>query len=546
MKTILRLVIWIGTAVQAMTVHAQNEPIPIQWNKATYSPWVERTMAKMTMKEKIGQLFFVAVPAMVNPVSLQPTLQTLRNHHPGGVVFFKNSPENIIRCTQMLQQASTVPLAMCIDGEWGLGMRMPAAISYPLAMTLGAIQANEYIQEMGFEIARQLQHIGIQINLAPVADANTEPANPVIGRRSFGENPVLVADKAIAYMQGMQKAGMPAVGKHFPGHGDTRLDSHKALPVSEHTIARLDSIEFYPFKKLIEAGIMGIMSGHLSVPALDTIPLVPASLSRSMLTTLLKQQMGFKGFVITDAMNMKGVQAFATTVNPDLLALMAGNDIVELSENLPHSIDAVLEALNRNQITAEEIEQKCRKVLALKEWCGLTNFHPVPLDSALRFINRPYAHWLNQRLYDASVTVLKNHPEQLPLSTQTPMVTFGTTNNNFFAEHKRLKWIDHEKALSLPQGENLVVWVEKPAQVPPEWFVKATQKNKVILCYLGNPYQLPKLTHWQKAHSVIIHYQNNPNAQQAVIQLLDGKIKASGRLPVSIEGANELLKPATP
>lgn len=352
----------------------------INWEKATHSEWVNNQIENLTLDEMIGQLFWIAVPAHTGVEKLAPTINMIKRYHPGGVVFFKNTPTNVAKATNELQKNTTIPLIMSIDGEWGLGMRLQNSISYPFQMTLGAIQTDQVIEEMGYEIGQQFRRIGIHVNLAPVADINTNPHNPVIGRRSFGEDPQQVAKKTTYYMLGMQSAGLAAVAKHFPGHGDTSGDSHKLLPVCRHTKARMDSIELVPFQTLIRAGIMGIMSGHLEVPALEPTEGRPATLSHPILTTLLKEEMGFNGFVITDAMNMHGVLADQKNGNVDARAIIAGNDVVELSTNLPRAIEEIKRAIDQKRSPPRPLNKNAERSLPLKSGADWPTTNPsIPI-----------------------------------------------------------------------------------------------------------------------------------------------------------------------
>jgi len=502
-------------------------------------------MQQLSLDEMIGQLFWIGAPLNVSTDKLAATIAMVKKYKPGGVIFFKNTPQNIAEVTNKLQEEAKVPLLMSIDGEWGLGMRLQGAMPFPFQMTLGAIQQDQIIEDMGYEIGRQFRRIGLHVNLAPVADINTNPANPIIGRRSFGENPSLVAKKTTYYMLGLQGAGVAAVAKHFPGHGDTSGDSHKLLPISNHTRDRLDTIELIPFQTLINAGIMGIMSAHMEVPSLESKKSLPATLSKNVITKLLKEEMGFKGFVITDAMNMHGVTASSKDGNIDLRAIEAGNDIIEMSINLPKAFDEIKQAIQTGKISRSEIENKCRKVLAVKEWCGLANFSPVSAANIDSYINRPYAQWLNHRLYRASVTVLKNSGNTLPLKPgKNVLVQTGHNGNaaQTIKSYTNFRHIDATKKsasqiLSLTDNdETLVVLIERPGDISNETLKTIASKRKMVAVYLGNPYHLSKVDGIKNADGIVIQYENNQAAIKSIATFLSGTYGAYGKLPVSTSG----------
>lgn len=531
------------------TINAQQLPYKkqINWDEAIYSPWVNSQIESMTLDEMIGQLFWIGAPLNASTSNLASTISMIDKYKPGGVLFFKNTPENIANVTNTLQQHSKVPLLMSIDGEWGLGMRLQGAVSFPFQMTLGAIQHNQLIEEMGYEIGLQFCRIGLHINLAPVADINTNPANPIIGRRSFGESPYMVANKTTSYMLGLQNAGVPAVAKHFPGHGDTSGDSHKLLPISNHTRARLDSVELVPFRALINAGIMGIMSAHIEVPSLEQKQGLPATLSHKTITQLLKKEMEFKGFAISDAMNMYGVTASSKDGNIDMRALMAGNDIIEMSINLHKAFAEIKNAINNGEMSLKDIEMKCRKTLALKEWCGLNNFNPVKTTGIDNFINRPYTQWLNQRLYNAAVTTIKNDNSFFPIGNNKtviiqPTAVSGVYNHISNKNNIRLLASSGMSAKqiinNIDKNEKVVIVLEKPTDMGNDTLNAIISQRSTAVIYLGNPYLLNRWPSIKNADAVVLQYENNLMAQKSVAAFISGGISATGRIPVSAGAFN--------
>ena len=297
-------------------------PLPL------HSSWVDSVFNNMTLNEKIGQLFMVAAYSNKGPEHTQDILRLIKKHHIGGLIFFQGTPEKQAKLTNIYQYNAKIPLMIGMDAEWGLGMRLDSVISYPRQMTLGAISDDSLIYKMGLDIGAQLRRLGVHVNFAPVVDINNNPANPVIGSRSFGEDRNNVAGKGIAYMNGLQDRNVLAVAKHFPGHGDTDKDSHKTLPVISHDSLRLDSIELYPFKRLISNGVGGVMTAHLNIPSLIDEPNRPSTLSKKVVTHMLKDQLGFNGLVFTDALNMKGVTNNFQSGEIEIEALKAGNDVL--------------------------------------------------------------------------------------------------------------------------------------------------------------------------------------------------------------------------
>lgn len=330
--------------------------------------WVDSVMNKLSFKEKVGQLFIYTIAPVDTKRNLELLREAVDTYKVGGLLFSGGKMQTQVDLTNRAQKQAKVPVMITFDGEWGLAMRLRGTPVFPRNMVLGCIRDNQLIYEYGREVARQCRQIGVQVNFAPVADVNINPKNPVINTRSFGEDPVQVADKVIAYAYGLEGGGVLSVCKHFPGHGDTDVDSHKALPVLPFTRERLDSVELYPFKKAIRAGLGGMMVGHLQVPAIEPIGGLPSSLSRNVVYDLLTDELAFKGLIFTDALAMKGVSGNG---NVSLQALKAGNDMVLAPRNLKDEIPAVLEAVEKGELSKEDIENKCRKVLTYKYVLGL-------------------------------------------------------------------------------------------------------------------------------------------------------------------------------
>ncbi|TAJ14954.1 beta-N-acetylhexosaminidase [Marinilabiliaceae bacterium JC017] len=516
------------------------------------SQWVDSVYQSLSLDEQIAQLFWVTVYADGNPVNQTRATNLIKKYHPGGIIFFKSTPAKMIAMSNYLQSLSKVPLVVSIDGEWGLGMRLDSTISFPYQMTLGALENDSLIYCMGREIGRQMKRVGIHVNLAPVVDVNNNPNNPVIGKRSFGENAFNVARNSLAYMQGLQDEHIIAVAKHFPGHGDTEVDSHKGLPKITHDRQRLEGVDIFPYKILIEKGLTGVMTGHLEVPALETQKGVPASLSASIIKDILKDELKFQGLVITDAMNMRGVKIAGKPGVVDARALIAGNDIIEFTEDLGKAIAQVKLALKQGTITSTEIETKCRKALAAKYWCGLTQYQPVSLNNLEGDINTPTAECLKRQLYEQSLTVLKNDKNLLPFKEldkyQSAVVTLGRKSNidQFVNRYEEIPHIhagkvsDAEAFLKKTAAYNrFIVVVERASDVSrsanlQKIFNSLINKENCVVVYMDNPYKLKTLGAVNKATSLILTYECNETTRDLATQLIYGGIGASGRLPVSI------------
>ncbi|MDX1285813.1 MAG: glycoside hydrolase family 3 protein, partial [Draconibacterium sp.] len=381
MKPTLKIIFILTILTLSFNLVCAQKPEFLQYKN---DEWVNKQMDSLTLEEKIAQLMMITVYPNQNTSSKNAVLEKIRSYKPGGILVMQGEPVKTASWVNQFQEASETPLLVAIDGEWGPAMRIKNTIVYPCAQTLGAIQDTTYIYQMGRDYAYQLKLLGINMNFAPVADINTNPANPVIGFRSFGEDKNNVAEKAWMVAKGMQDAGIVSVAKHFPGHGDTKTDSHYALPLITHDKKRIDNIESYPFRYLSNRGIAGIMTAHLNVPSLDESGKT-SSLSKKVVTDYLKNEIGFQGLIITDAINMKGVKADRNQA--ELEAIRAGNDMVEFVRDIEKAIGTIKEAVLNNQILEEEINEKCRTVLALKRWVGLNEYKPANLENLVAKLN---------------------------------------------------------------------------------------------------------------------------------------------------------------
>ncbi|GHT04732.1 beta-N-acetylglucosaminidase [Bacteroidia bacterium] len=520
-----------------------------QVDKTKMNHWVDSIFNKMTADERIGQLFIYTVdPA---PASRAAVLAHIKGQKIGGLLFSKGSVKDQAESINQYQKASTVPLFITSDAEWGLSMRLANTPLFPRNMMLGAIQDNDLIRLYGEEMGRECQEMGIQINFSPDLDVNVNPANPVIGNRSFGENPQDVAEKGLAYAKGLESKHVISVAKHFPGHGDTNTDSHAALPVINHDRKHLDDTELYPFKQYIAGGYSGVMVGHLSIPALDETSGLPASLSPKIIRELLKDELGFEGIVLTDALEMKGAgRAGSACVE----ALAAGNDLLLGHTKVAEEIAAIKKALKDSTLNQSDLDAKCLKILRYKYITGLNRLKPIDLKGLSKRLNSTYADWLIQKLNEEAITLLKNNDEAIPLNQlakrKIAVVSFGESGRTDFQNTMAL--YDKFDFLQFPTGtENAAVSAKlknydvvvaaihsaKSDYVSAALEALTQAKKEVHLCFFISPYTLPKYKQSiVNAQSVTLAYENTPHAQKAAAEVIMGGLPAKGKLPVSING----------
>ena len=518
--------------------------------------WVDSVYKTLSPERRIAQLFWIAIENPGDITNYQHLKNLVKTYQPGGIILFGMSPHKAVDVIQQMQHLSELPLLVSVDGENGLAMRFPGLVAFPNAMSLGAISNDSLIYQMGLEIARQCQIMDIHVNLAPVADVNVNPANPIIGVRSFGEDPSNVARKTAAYVRGLQEGGIMAVGKHFPGHGDTDKDSHKTLPRVRHNRSRLDSVELFPFKALIDTGLWAVMSAHLEVPALEKQKNIPASFSKRILVDQLRQTMQFKGLIVTDAVNMQGAKSMGRPGVVDALALAAGNDVVEFTEDLPEAIEQVKIAIDQGKLTWNQIGEKCKRTLAFKHYLTQQTDPIVATDSLLAQLNSYEARRLNQQLYEASVTVLNNRQNVFPFVTKpelnTSVVVVGEApvlskgiQERFGGPVYYLSATDgtaFDKQFSLinPCDRYIVViadsqWGRRNENYARKERLEALAcRDQSVVLFLGHAYHLRSWDRLKNSAGLAIVYQNTDEAQDALLRFISGEIKASGQLPVTV------------
>ena len=536
----------------------QNQP---EFLKYLNHPWVDSTLTQMTLNQKIGQLFIAQVYSKEKLREGHAIFEKISRYHIGGLIFMQGTPANQLAITNQLQAQSKIPLLVTMDAEWGPGFRLTGAPKYPVQMALGAIQKDSLIYQMGYEVGTQLKRIGVHVNYAPVADVNNNPGNPVINYRSFGEEPEKVAHKSWMYAKGMQDAGVLAVAKHFPGHGDTETDSHLGLPVIKHDFDHLEQVEMYPFKHLIHEGIGGIMTAHLHVEAYNPESGIPASLSTNLVQNKLIDDLGFNGLVISDAMNMHGVSKQFSDGEATVRALQAGNDMLEIVPNLPVRIAAVKAALKNGQLTQEQLEQKCRKILALKKWLQLDHYVPASAENLEADFNKPEYELTKRLLHEQSLTLLKNEGQLLPLqrldTLRIAALSIGAEGETSFqqmlANYMRLDFFNLPKNATKEAiqklkhelgGYNLVISgvhdmrlsVAGNYGLTPavnEILASFADKPQIVVLF-GNPYALNYLREAEKASGLLVTFQENRITQELAAQAIFGAIQVDGRLPVNI------------
>ncbi len=526
--------------------------------------WADSVLQTMSLEEKIGQLFMVAAYSNKDQAHQDDIDTLIEKYHIGGLIFFQGSPTRQVEMTNYFQAKSKIPLMIGIDGEWGLAMRLDSTIKYPKQMTLGAITDNDLIYKMGEAVADQCHRMGIHINFAPVADVNNNPDNPVINYRSFGENKEQVTTKSLAYMNGMQDNELLTSGKHFPGHGDTDSDSHKTLPLITHDLERLDTLEFVPFKHLIDSGLTSMMVAHLYIPSLDDTPNRASTLSKKIVTDLLQTDLGFRGLIFTDALNMRGVSAYFDPGKLEVAALEAGNDVLLFPEDVPAAVKAILEAIENKEISKKEIDAHCKKILQAKKWVGLDDFSPIETKDLVKDLNENDAIYLNQQLFESALTVIKNDNDILPIqqlgSKKIATVNVGVSANNTFsvmvdrycsvAKFNLPRESSYQEATAkideLKDFNTIIISTFDMSQRPYQNFGFSSETNDfinllaqdssktIILNVMGNPYCLEKMSCTENVDAILINYEEREETESLSAQLIFGGISAQGVLPVSI------------
>ncbi|MEE3999370.1 glycoside hydrolase family 3 N-terminal domain-containing protein [Tenacibaculum sp. FZY0031] len=519
--------------------------------------WVDSIMKTMSIDEKIGQLFMIQAYSNKDKKHEDFISNMVTTYHVGNIIFMQGTPDKQVVLNNKYQELAKVPLMVGFDGEWGLDMRLKDTYRFPWNMTLGAVQDTILLQELGKRIGEHCKRVGIHMNFAPVVDVNTNPNNPIIGNRSFGESKENVAEKAIAFTKGMQGVGVLANAKHFPGHGDTEADSHHTLPTINFSKQRLDSVELYPFKKIFEAGVGSVMTAHLSIPALEANPKLPSSLSKSVVTDLLQRSLGFKGLIITDGLNMKGAANYSTPAEIDLAAILAGNDMLLIPQDVPGSIKLIKKTLADGKLTEVRLNHSVKKILKAKYLVGLNKYRPIVTENVVKDVNSPYDEVLHRKLIKNAITVLKNDEAILPIKNledkKIAYVSLGSdSGSDFYEMLKNYTKVDKvtDKHLNvlikkLEKYNLVVVGFHKSNKNPWKshkfsnkdlvWLQEISRKHKTVLDVFASPYSLLQVPSFTTIEGIVMSYQNSKLAQELSAQALFGAFNLKGKLPVSIK-----------
>jgi beta-N-acetylhexosaminidase len=542
--------------VLANFTQAQNVDPLMKLDTRAQEQWVDSIMQVMTVDQKIGQLFMM--PAYSNRDIKHAVYidRLIKKYHIGGLIFFQGTPSKQATMTNRFQALANTPLLIGFDGEWGLDMRLKNTYRFPWNMTLGAIQDDKLIEDFGKHLGKHAKRLGIHINFAPDVDVNINPNNPIIGNRSFGESPQNVANKAIAFTKGMQSEGVLASAKHFPGHGDTDVDSHESLPTIPFTEERLDSVELFPYKKLFDHGLASVMVAHLSVPALEPNPNLPSSLSKNIVTGLLKNKLGFEGLIFTDGLNMKASANFSTSADINLEVIKAGNDILLMPSDIEGTFTKIQEALKDGELTEDRINYSVKKILKAKYWAGLYEMKPIAQENLQADLNTVNDEVLHHQLVKNSITLIKNDKSVFPikdlLENKVAYVKLGDADNTTFVE--RLKDYTNVDVVAgktldvlltkLKKYDTVIIGYHKSNANPWKgfkfknkelvWLQEIARKNCVILNVFASPYSLLDVKTFTNIDAVVVSYQNSKIAQDISAQLIFGAGATKGRLPVSI------------
>jgi len=562
----LKLLIFLSLTINL--IFGQVNPL-LTKDSESQQKWTDSILSKMTIDQKIGQLFMLAAYTNKDKKHTDYIESIVKKYEIGGLIFMQGTPEAQIQWNNKYQSLSKVPLIIGFDGEWGLDMRLKKTYRFPWNMTLGAIRNDSLIEKFGKRLGEQCKRMGIHVNFAPVVDINTNPKNPIIGNRSFGENKYNVTNKSIAFTNGLQSENVMACAKHFPGHGDTSTDSHKTLPTVKFTAERIDSIELYPYRKLFKAGLGSVMTAHLSIPSLEKNKKLPTSLSYTVLTDLLKNKMQFKGLIFTDALNMKGASEFIANDKKfkklalknkkglvDLKALLAGNDILLFSEDVKAAIDQIKNALKHKLLTEERINESVRKILNAKYWCGLNNYKPIIVDNVIEDLNTIDDDVLHEDLIANAITLIKNKKAVFPIrdlvKSKIAYVKLGDSDNNVFVSRLKdytnvdLVFAKTSKELleKLKPYNKVIVGFHKSNKNPWKNFnftanelirlQKIAKEKTVILDIFASPYALLDFKNFDNIDAILISYQNSKISQDLSAQIIFGARGSVGKLPVSI------------
>jgi beta-N-acetylhexosaminidase len=524
------------------------------------SAWVDSVFKSLSDQEKIAQLMVIRAHSNLGPEHVAQVTEQIQKYNVGALCFFQGGPVRQANLTNFYQSIAKTPLMITIDGEWGLGMRLDSVIKFPYQLTLGALNNESVIYEMGKAVGEQMKRIGVHVNYAPVVDINNNPNNPVIGYRSFGEDKYKVAKFGVAYMQGMQDIGIMACAKHFPGHGDVDVDSHLDLPVINKNMDQLESVELYPFKQLFKNGVGSVMIAHLSIPAIDNTANLPTSLSKKNVTGVLRDKLDFEGLTFTDALEMKGVSKYFPAGEAAVQALIAGNDMLCLPENVPDAINAIEEAIRKKRLKWKDIDEKVKKVLLAKYQLGLSKPQFVDTTNLLNDLNAK-TDAIRAQVARNTITVIKNNAGMLPMMHTAgiayvgiganEMTVFGNRlNHELNADTYLLSYKDSTERLTqildsvrTKKYDKLIVGIHNFSLRPANNYgISQTamalwdslQSNTTATFVFGNVYASQN---FYNANTLVAMHQDDDITQNAAADFVEGKLASTGTLPVTI-GSN--------
>lgn len=542
------------TFLVCIQLYAQPDPLLVEKGRQKEQiAWVEQTYASMSLKEKIGQLFMPMVFSRKDSTHFRETLKLIEQHHIGGLIFSLGGPNRQSQWLNAFQKASKTPLLVAMDAEWGPAMRLDSVVRFPWQMTLGAIQDTSLIRKIGQRMGEQEKRLGVHFSFSPVLDVNTNPKNPIIGNRSFGEDAQRVSAHALALMQGHHQMGILTSGKHFPGHGDTAQDSHKTLPTVFMTAEEIDNYSLAPYRTLIQHGLTSVMVAHLNVPGWSPNGL-PTSLSPALIQQKLKKEMGFKGLIVTDALNMKGVSKFASSENVDVMAFLAGHDLLLISNDIPKGIAAIEKAFHQGKVSEERLAYSVKKILKAKFKAGLHQYKPVELSTLHKDLNSPKDTLLYSQAMAKAITLVKNENKLLPLREHTTLahITLGDASGlpfhnylNRYAQVPLLTDITEQNALDKSAAYDTLIVSFHRSDANPWKAANFSEKDRAIIKLLAThktvilnafvrPYALMDVADINTIETILWSYQNSVIAQQQSAAILFGTMGSYGKLPISV------------
>lgn len=522
--------------------------------------WVENTYEQLSLEEKIGQLFVIMVQSQASEEVLAAFEKEVRDFQPGGVIFSLGTPYKQAQITNYYQTLTKVPLMISMDAEWGVAMRLDSVPQYPWNMTLGAVQDLDLIRTLGNHMGMQAKRLGVHMNFAPVADVNINPMNPIIGNRSFGSEVKNVSARALALSQGMNAAGVLTTAKHFPGHGDTEVDSHKALPVLPFSRARLNEVELYPYKTPLLQGVQGVMVAHLDVPVLTEDPGLPVSLSKKVVTDVLQTELGFEGLIFTDALNMKGASDFSPDGDVALKAFLAGNDVLVIPSNLELSVAHLKQAIENGELSELRLAHSVKKILAAKYDLGLQEYQPIPMEGLTEDLNAPIYQQTIDEAYRAAATYVVQTSSatlNIPRDAKIAYLKFGDDCGQAFEKglisrgaHK-IDLANLSADLRALEAYDYIVVGHHRSMATAYKGHKMTAgeidllkrlsclETSLILAVFTKPYAVLELPFFNEIPAVFFGYQNAPQMGEYAVQVLFGEASALGQLPVTLTKLEE-------